>query len=194
MNIISNSCVGANIMRDRLKCPYNNPFCWCLVDFNSMYNLITNWDTINFDKIELIPLPGKDICAILIDGKVLIRYVHYHRSVKDLKIRKSDVEIYYCKIEDYVLSSYKRRLARMRSENKPPIFVIGSSWWTGEFTQEEIEKFLQIDTKYQIVIIGKERDTKRKNVLFVECKVKNNNGPIAKDVYDKLMEVNHGNN
>ena len=40
MNLVGNSCVSAFIMRDCLKKEFNNPFCWAIIDFDSMYNLI----------------------------------------------------------------------------------------------------------------------------------------------------------
>lgn len=188
MNFVSNSCVGANIMKYELNIPYCNPFCWNLIDFDSFYTLINEWDNIDFDNIKLIKFDGKDICGILIDEKVLVRYVHYHRSQKDLAIRKDGVEVYFNNIEEYVISSYRKRLERMKERNEEPIFVIGSSWWHGEFTSEQIDKFLSIDTKYKMVFVGNERNVSKENVLFVECKVRNNNGPLAKDIYERFIK------
>lgn len=53
MNLIGNSCVSAFIIRDFLKEEYTNPFCWNIIDYKSMYNLIKYYDTINFLNYKL---------------------------------------------------------------------------------------------------------------------------------------------
>ena len=51
--IISNSCVGGFIYRDNIRCAYQTPFIWNLVDFESMHYLIGNFRYINFKDYDI---------------------------------------------------------------------------------------------------------------------------------------------
>ena len=44
MNIIANSCVGSDIITKILNERFENPFCWCVIDFNSMCTLIKDYE------------------------------------------------------------------------------------------------------------------------------------------------------
>ena len=54
MNIIANTCTSAMVYRDYLKEEYPNPFCWNFIAAEDYFNLIKNFDTLNFENFELI--------------------------------------------------------------------------------------------------------------------------------------------
>ena len=53
LKLISNSCVGGFIYRDNVRCAYQTPFIWNLIDFESMYYLIKNFQDINFKNYDI---------------------------------------------------------------------------------------------------------------------------------------------
>lgn len=52
MNIISNNCLGGFFYKFN-NIQFNNPFIWSAILTDSMYYLIKNYDTINFNNFEL---------------------------------------------------------------------------------------------------------------------------------------------
>lgn len=148
MNIISNSCLGSYISRDCLKSPYNNPFCWSVIDDNSICNLIKNYQKIDFNKYELTKDKNWNF-YITIDKQVKVWYVHYRFSKTDNTIRKDDVDVFYNKIWEYIIDCYEKRIKRM---TETPIFVLGSSWGGGALTKNSIKSISQIQTNYKIIM------------------------------------------
>ena len=51
MNLISNTCIGAYLYK-LLNLKFENPFCWSVIDFNSMYYLIKNYEKIKLCKMK----------------------------------------------------------------------------------------------------------------------------------------------
>lgn len=148
MNVISNTCVGAYIMRDCLHHQYENPFCWNIIDPISMYNLIISYDTLNFWNWKLRK-DDKWNFSIVIDDRVVVKYVHYHFSPNDATIRTDGVDVFYQKIWEYVVAKYVCRLKRMKSS---PVFVIATSYPDDYFSKEDIERICSIRTNYKIII------------------------------------------
>ena len=125
MNIISNSCLNAIIHRDYIKQQYANPFCWCYVDTKSFYNLIKNYDTLNWFNYELIKDKNWNF-SISIDTKVKIDYPHYKFNKKYNKLEKQGNNILSNHIWTYIIDSYEKRVKRMLELNEKPIFIIGN--------------------------------------------------------------------
>lgn len=92
MNIISNSCLGSYITRDYLKTKYNNPFCWSVIDDNSICTLINDYYNINFKNYELTKDNNWNF-YLTIDNKIKVWYVHYKFSEKDNPIGSYNFDI-----------------------------------------------------------------------------------------------------
>lgn len=198
MNIISNSCLGAFIQKDFLKQPYSNPFCWNVIEDNSIINLISMYDTINFKKYELLRgnnLPyytDKDCNFYLnIDNKVKVYYVHYRFSKNDTKPRKANygnaTDILYNKIWKYIIDCYEKRLQRMKDE---PIFVLGSSWSGGALKYDTIKRISNIRTNYKIIMTSNiDIDFKLpSNCYYYKHNVFRNNLKLSKEVFEKYFK------
>ena len=153
MNIISNSCLGSFIYRDILKSPYQNPFCWNVIDDESLIYLIQNYDNINFKNFELVKDEHNNF-YIIIDNKVKAWYIHYRYSTTDKIIRHEGEDVFYTKIMEYINDCYQRRLERMIISNENPIFVLGTSWDFGKVHYELVKKIANIKTKYKIIMTG----------------------------------------
>ena len=178
MNIISNTCVGSYIMRDCLHQQYVNPFCWNIIDPVSMYNLIKNFNSINFGKWRL-QKDDKWIFSIVIDNLVKVKYVHYHFSPNDLTIRSDGVDVFYHKIWEYVVAKYVSRINRMK---ETPTFVIATSYPNDYFTKPDIERICSIRTNYKIVINNNNINLDRHydNIIFDTARYHMDNLALAK--------------
>lgn len=128
MNIVSHNCLGGYLYNNVMQIPYENPFIWTVIDYKSMFNLITCWDTIDFTNYTL----EKDYnwnFYIVIDDLVKVQFVHYKFDPKATKIVGNREEVvgdtvYYCKIWEYIAEKYNSRLKRMLDKNEKPLFCI----------------------------------------------------------------------
>lgn len=141
MNIISNSCLGSFLYKDVLKTVYQNPFCWNVIDDDSLIYLIQNYDNINFNNFELVKDEQNNF-YIIIDNKVKVWYIHYRYSTTDKIIRHEGEDVFYAKIWEYIVDCYQRRLERMITSNENPIFVLGTSWDFGKVHYKLVKKLL----------------------------------------------------
>lgn len=153
MNIISNSCLGSFLYKDVFQIPYQNPFCWNVIDDDSLLYLIQNYDKINFDNYELTKDKNRNF-YIIIDGKVKVWYIHYRYSAQDAKPRMQGEDVFYARIWEYIVECYQKRLARMKSNNEMPIFVLGTSWDYGKVTYELAKKIASLKTEFRIIMTG----------------------------------------
>lgn len=189
-NLVGNSCVSSYITRDILKQKFINPFVWNIFDFNSSYNLVKNWDNINFEKFKLINnLDGT--FSILIDDLVKVKYVHYLYSQKDIEIRKENNDVYYNKIQDYVIGKYLSRIKLIRSVS--PIFLFATANFGLDrhkpFTLYEQKLLERLDCKYPIVISFKEMISSNKLITIRQNYPFIDNGlPFSTYVYSNLRK------
>lgn len=159
MNIISHNCLGGYLYNNIIKIPYENPFIWTVIDYGSMFNLITKWDIIDFNNYEL----EKDYkwnFYIIIDNLVKLQFVHYKYDPKAKTLignREKVIgdTVYYCKIWEYIVEKYTTRLQRMLDKNEPPAFCICN--FKSDFTDA-------CYTHEQLNELGK-----YKNVLVLQC-------------------------
>lgn len=100
MNLVGNSCVASYITRDILNEKYKNPFCWCIMDFNSSYNLVKFWDDLNFENYKIVREVDGNF-SVSIEEKIRVQYVHYifDQKYKSPKIEGPDVR--YDRIWEY---------------------------------------------------------------------------------------------
>lgn len=87
INLIANNCIGSEL-EAILHVHHNNPFVWNLIYANEFIKLFQNFDSINFNKINLIRLsstiesinhdvhrnPNYKICGLRIDDLVNVYY------------------------------------------------------------------------------------------------------------------------
>ena len=159
MNIVSHNCLGGYLYNNVMKIPYENPFIWTVIDYNSMFNLITKWNDINFNNFKLDKDQNWNF-YIIIDNLVKIQFVHYKFDPK-AKIIIGNREkvigdtVYYCKIWEYIIEKYIIRLKRMLEQNEEPIFCIcnfKSDFKDACYTDEQLNEL-----------------EKLKNVLILRC-------------------------
>lgn len=150
LNIIADSCIGADIYKYHLKQPYQNPFCWSTMSSDSMAYLIQNYNNINFNNYKLTKDKNWNF-SIIIDNKIKVNYVHYCFSKNDKKIRIDIADVYYNKIWEYIIEKYEERKNRLLKNNEEPIFIFGSTW---KYCNESIiEKIIKIKTNYKIIFV-----------------------------------------
>lgn len=157
MNLISNTCTGALVYRDYFKSPYNNPFCWNFIDAENYYNLIINFENINFSNYDLI---RKDTWKfyIKIDNLVTVYYPHYRFSKYYNKVTQIKDDVFYNKIWEYIVEKYESRAKRMINLNEVPVFIVGSTNKGQLYSKEQFNKFFNITTK-KLFIFTKEPPT-----------------------------------
>ena len=74
-NLIGNSCIASWITTKLLNQAFINPFTWCIMDFESSYNLVKNWNDLNFKNFELVKDDNWNF-SIIVDNLIKIQYVH----------------------------------------------------------------------------------------------------------------------
>lgn len=124
MNVIATNCAGSYVMTHK-NSPLGNPFVWSFISYNSIRELLSRFDCINFDNVKLVPsVRWKGTYTLCIDDCVEIHYIHYHYnpSVKGLKVHNNDVAS--SNITQFIMAKYKARLQRMRDLNEDPCFLI----------------------------------------------------------------------
>lgn len=193
MNIIGNSCGATAISKWCLKEKYNNPFCWVLIDFENFYNLIKYYDTLNFNNYELIK-DDKWNFYIVIDNKVKIWFPHYRfdKNCKEIKIK--EVDVYWCRIWEYIISKYEERLKRMKQLNEPPIFIISSNHPEQWYTKEQLLQIINLNSEYKIIISnGNLLDDIElpDNIIYHKSKLpvdKSNNIKVGLEIYNDILK------
>lgn len=170
MNIISNTCVGAWIYKKYLDKPYSNPFMWNVIDYDSMYNLIKNYNKINFNNIKIVKDKIRNnTYAIIIDNLITVRYIHYRYDETKTVPEVKGVDIYYNKIDEYVKEKYLTRL-KLIKEN--PIFIVGSIIKAQLYTEAQIRNICELNSPYKIIIANNNIDLSKEfpKVLFYKYK------------------------
>lgn len=172
MNLIGNCCISNFLLRI-YGFGNTNPFTWVYMDFNSFYNLLTGYDSINWKNIELSHRPhpynkGQDVFELTIDGKIKLTFIHmlYDPSATQPIVHGSDVR--YCKIWELIIQKYQEHLKTMLESGKEPMFV--HEWEHLDYDEAAFEKLLNIDLKYKVVVITynkKFKDIKKNNLLVI---------------------------
>jgi len=171
LNIISHNCIGARIYQ--LKgMEYENPFMWSIIPPDDFWYLYNNYNNINFKKIRLTKV--KNDYVIVVDEKIKIYYVHYRYDEKcktPTRRIKDGVDIYYNKIEDYILEKYNKRLKRMLDEPIKPIFIVSDREFVVNknlnFPRTELIKYVN---REDCIVVTVDKTIKGKNVVYVAKK------------------------
>lgn len=119
MIFIGSDCVGARIY-EQLNLQFNNPFCWSRISYNDFIFLANNLQNIDFNKfsINLINDPAENknknkVGIVSIDNKIDILYPHYIQNSKYDIPTKINTDVYYNKMNEYILEKYTIRTSRM---------------------------------------------------------------------------------
>ncbi len=151
MNLIGNSCVSAFISKLCLKEPYGNPFCWAKLDFDSIYALITKYDSLDYNNVEFIKT--ENYYTAVIDNCVKVQYIHYLEDPNTPKLTFEKANVKCKDILPYVKEKYFARVAKMQADNKEPIFILAAGYWQEYYlSDEQIQKIIDADPKYKIIV------------------------------------------
>jgi hypothetical protein len=136
-----------------MKKKFDNPFMWGLIDFNSMYYMIQNFENINFKNFELLKDNNWNF-SLKIDDKIIIKYIHYKFDPKATKIIKKDFDVFYNKIWEYIIQKYEERLERMLNIKEEPIFIL-ANWYNVPETNLTYQQLkLLNDLNKNSIIVG----------------------------------------
>ena len=195
MNIISNTCVGAGIYKNCLNKPYSNPFMWNLIDYDSMYKLIKNYDKINFKniKVEKLNKEVNNSYAVIIDNSITIKYIHYRYDKTKTEPEIKGVDVFYNKIEEYIKEKYLTRLKLMKEK---PVFIVGSIIKQQLYTEEQIRNICKINSPYKIIIANNNIDLSKEFPKILFYKYKNpietygiSNCLLGKELFVKYNQI-----
>ena len=159
MNIISNTCIGAYITRDILKQKYCNPFCWNIIDYVSMVNLINQYDQLKVLPVNSFRNANNNYATILISNNITIQYVHIKEKLFQSIVNKTqpnEDNIFVENCATYAIEKYKERLQRM---TEPPVFILqvqSNHPITGNIQQLH-HLINTVKTTYHIIIVTKEK-------------------------------------
>ena len=196
MNIISNNCFSAVLYKDYIKCEFQNPFMWTIIDFDSMCKLMNEYENIDFNDYELIKNDNWEF-FIKINDKIIVRQYHYrfNKAINGIKI--IGVDVHSNKIWNYICEKYESRLKRMKDE---PKFVIEFNDFLKNYNKETFEKFLEMPVKYKTVVFynyKEYRDIKKENCLMIydeniEKPGKDAGAYVVPTYYKKVLEFFNG--
>lgn len=178
-NIISHNCVGARICQVK-NMEYGNPFMWGVIPPDDFYYLYTHYDSIDYKNIKIEKERGD--YKIVIDEKVNVYYVHYKYDANaTTPIKKSGIDVYYNKIEDYILEKYNKRLERMKDK---PVFVVtdrefSTKQWCN-FKSEDLKKYVN---KLDCIVVTCDTGITGGNVIYVPNKKLD-----PKDIANKIIK------
>ena len=164
-NIVSNNCVGARIYEIK-KAIFETPFTWCLIKPADFLYLYENFAKINFENAN-VEKDGRWY-LVNVDNKIKIYYPHYRYDEMCKKPTKRGIDelnIYYDKIEEYILEKYKKRVKRMYGK---PLFLIDdkvTDLVDGKCTFNENDIVRYIDKK-DCIITTTNKKIKGKNVIY----------------------------
>lgn len=168
INIISHNCIGARIYQIK-GIEYENPFMWSIVPPEDFWYLYNNYNNIDFKKIRLTKI--KNDYVIIVDEKLKIYYIHYRYDEKckvPTQRIKDGVDVYYNKIEDYILEKYNKRLERMLNNPVKPIFIVSDREFVANknlnFPKKELIKYVD---KEDCIVVTVDKTIKGKNVIYV---------------------------
>lgn len=97
---------------------------WNLIPAESFRDLMLNWDELDFENIDLIkPLPKSGIDLIL-DDKIIIRYIHTKYDKTAITPTIKFVDVFYNKPWEYAIEKYNLRCKRMYASKETPVFLL----------------------------------------------------------------------
>lgn len=144
-NIIANNCTGSRLYQ-QIGMQYGNPFMWSIISPEDFLYLYNNYYDINYWNYEIGKKNGS--YKLIIDGKINVLYVHYKYGEEDVvpTRKNNDMDIFYNKIEDYIIEKYEKRLKRMVDK---PFFVVSDREYLFNkgfiFKEEDLKEYVNKD-------------------------------------------------
>ena len=165
-NILSHHCVSGRIYQ-QLGMQFKNPFMWCVIPPEDFYYLYNHYNEIDYKNIKL-EKAGKDY-KLTIGDKISIYYVHYkYDKDANVPIKKFKIDIFYNKIEDYILDRYYARLERMID---PPTYIVTDRIFMTKpecnFEKNDLLKYVDKDN---CIVVTCDKTIAGKNVIYVPNK------------------------
>ena len=157
INIICNNCFGA-ALTEEYGSIYENPFMWCAIQPDDYFDLITEWDSLNFSNVETFrlgdvkstiktPLGVDDSVLLVLDRHINVFFMHHKIDKNAKKYKTLNHDAYYYDMLFYVKQKWIERSSRMKL---PPQFVLRQ---TSIFTFDRVQRYVDLDTKYQKYLI-----------------------------------------
>ncbi len=196
MNVICNTCLGARLYQ-LSKIQYSNPFMWNIIEADSMINLISKFNSINFSNITVLesdyisrskpwrkqyveknePLPV--IYKIVIDDIIEVHYLHYKLDVNYSSPTIQDIDVYYNKIWEYIFNRYIERIKRMINAHELPTFVISTA--EESYSVEKQNQLIDVinNSPYKMCIITSDlAENIINNAIIINADIKSMNNTM----------------
>lgn len=189
MLVIGNNCISSRLY-EQLKLEFNNPFIWMVLTYDSVYYLMSNWNSMNFDKFVIEASKFKNNTFVLIiDGKVELHFVHYvfdknaNTPFKEQKYTKDGAwygNVRFKNIVSYIKEKYISRLNRMKACSEEPVFLLRDEVYAvNNYSSKTMKDLANHTSKYKRLIITRDRSITR-------------NDEVCKTIYiDKLDTLEH---
>ena len=192
MNIISNSCCGAYLMRNHFKTAYTNPFCWNVIDLKSYYYLIKDFDKIDFLNYELVKDENWNFSILVDDGNVKIQYIHYlfdaHATTLQQKSKAESDVLVWNKIWIYITRVYIARITRMLELNEKPVFLIADVHDNDirKYNTHWLNKIDELSTNNDVILVSNNYTFAHKQTYkHMKCI---DNATLAKFIYMHIFK------
>ena len=152
-NIIGNGCFSTFLTKDYLNHEYVNPFIWSLIEYEDMFNLIKNYDNINFNNFTVnYNKQDNNYFIILDDYHIKIIYLHYKYDKNAKKYTIIGNDGFYCDMENFLKNRWLSHIEKMKTLK--PIFCIAQTNPNNIYTDEQLQNIKNINTSYDIIIIN----------------------------------------
>lgn len=150
--IISNCCLSGFLNKQLCK-ENDNPFTWCNIVSDSFYNIVKDYQNLNFEDYYIEKEPHKltktiHYKIILKSNKIGIAYPNYIEDVKFNTLKTSGVNVYWNNIKQYTEQEYKKHAERLIQNKNEPNFVILTrtdfDTYNYDYNYENTEKIIKI--------------------------------------------------
>lgn len=175
MLVIGNNCISARLY-EQLNLEFNNPFIWMVLPYDSVCYLMSNWNSINFDKFTIEASKFKNNTFVLIiDGKVELHFVHYvfdknaNVPLKEQKYTKDGAwwgNVRYKNIVFYIKERYITRLNRMKQCNEEPVFLLRDEVYAANnYSSKTMKDVANNTSNYKRIIITRDKSITRNDAV-----------------------------
>ena len=180
MNILPNCCIVGDYCENK-HIQYFTPFVWNTFFPDDIKILIKEYKNLNFSNIRLVKYKDTKYYGINIDNKITVYYIHYLYADHELKRDNYLKEVTGKNIEEYIINSYNRRLARLDINEKPKFLFITNRQAYADIlgkneTSEEWQEIINLlkENDYKGIVFTK-FDTLKENENVKVIKITNDN-------------------
>lgn len=196
MVFIASDCIGAR-MYEKLNLQFNNPFCWSRISYKDFIFLANNLQNIDFNKIDISlindPAEGKQhnkVGLVKIDNKLNILYPHYIQSSDYENPTKIDTDVYYNKMNEYILEKYTNRLNRMKLDKKVCLILHHKADREGfDITYNDCKYFIHRKLPFPKILVTHDYSLllePNKDTSIIICNENEETGKIAKKIISSM--------